>query len=89
VKRIFGPKKDEATWEWRRPHTEELYVLYSSPNIIRIIKSRSMRQAGHVARMEDERGTYTVLVGRHKGRRRRWEDNIKMDLQEVGSGGMD
>ena len=87
---IFGPKRDEVTGEWRRLHNEELNDLYSSPNIIRVIKSRRMRWAGHVARMGEGRGAYRVLVGRPEGRRpfgrprRRWEDNIKMDLQEVG-----
>jgi hypothetical protein len=79
--------------EWRRLHNEELNDLYSSPNIIRVIKSRRMRWAGHVARMGKGRGAYRVLVGRPEGRRplrrprRRWKDNIKMDLQEVGWGG--
>ena len=85
MRRIFGPKKDDVTREWRRIHTEELYALYSTPNIIRNIKSRSLRQLGQVARMEDRRDTGTVLVGRHEGRRRRWEEYIKLDLQEVGS----
>jgi hypothetical protein len=89
--RIFGPKGDEATGEWRRLHNQELYALYS-PNIIRMIKSRRMRWSGYVARMGDRRGACRVLVGRPEGRRplgrykRRWEDNIDMDLQEVGSG---
>jgi hypothetical protein len=89
---IFGPKRDEATGEWRRLHNEELNELYSSANIIRVIKSRRMRWAGHVARMGEKRGADRVLVGRREGRRslgrprRRWEDNIKMDLQEVGWG---
>jgi hypothetical protein len=60
--------------------------MYSSPNIIRVIKSRTMRWAGHVARMGEGRGAYRILVGRPEGRRRRWEDNIKMDLQEVRCG---
>jgi hypothetical protein len=90
--RIFGPKWDEATGEWRRLHNEELNDLYSSPNIIRVIKSRRMRWAGHVARVGEKRGAYRILVGRPQGRRplerprRRWEDNVKMDLQEVGWG---
>jgi hypothetical protein len=86
LRRIFGPKRDEVTGEWRRLHNEELYALYSSPNIIRVIKSRRLRWAGHVARMGERRGAYRALVGKPEGRRplerprRRWEDNIKMDL---------
>jgi hypothetical protein len=89
LRRIFGPKRDEATGEWRRLHNEELNDLYSSPNIIRVIKSRRMRLAGHVARMGEERGAYRILVGRPDGKRslgrprHRWEDNIKTDLREV------
>jgi hypothetical protein len=91
LRRIFGPKRDEVTGEWRRLHNEEHNDLYSSPNIIWVIKSRRM-WAGHVARMGEGRGAYRILVGRPEGRRplgrsrRRWE-NIKMDLQEVGWGG--
>jgi hypothetical protein len=90
LRRIFGTKRDEATGEWRRLHKEERNDLYSSPNIIRVIKSRRMRRVGHVARMGEKRGAYRILVGRPEGRRPldrprlRWEDNIKMDLQEVG-----
>jgi hypothetical protein len=62
LRRIFGPKRDEVTWEWRRLHNEELNDLYSSPNIIRVIKSRRMRWAGHVARMSEGRGAYRILV---------------------------
>jgi hypothetical protein len=93
LRRIFGPKRDGVTREWRRLHNEELNDLYSSPNIIRVIKSRRKRWAGHVASMGEGRGAYRVSVGRPEGRRplgrprRRWEDNIKMDLQEVGWGG--
>jgi hypothetical protein len=91
LRRIFGPKRDEVTGEWRRLHNKELHALYSSPNIIRVIKSRRLRWAGHVARMGERRGAYRALVGKPEGRRprRRWEDNIKMDLREVGWGGMD
>jgi hypothetical protein len=90
LRRIFGRKRDGVTGEWRRLHNEELNDLYSSPNIIRVIKSRRMRWARHVERMGENRGSYRILVGRPEGRlplgrpRRRWEDNIKMDLQEVG-----
>jgi hypothetical protein len=89
LRRIFGPKGDEATGKWRRLHNEELNDLYSSPNIIRAIKSSRMRWAGHVARMGEKRGAYRILVGRPEGRRplgtpkHRWEDNIKMDLRAV------
>jgi hypothetical protein len=89
VRRIFGPKKDEVTGKWRRLHNEELYDLYSSQNIIRVIKSRRMRLAGHVVCIGEKRGVYRVLVGKPEGKRlfgrprRRWEDNIKMDIQEV------
>jgi hypothetical protein len=92
LRRIFGPKRDEVTWEWRRLHNKELYTLYSSPNIIRVIKSRKLRWAGHVARIEARKGSYSVLVVKPEGGRplgsprRRWEDNIKMDLREVGWG---
>ena len=91
LRRIFGPKRDEVTGEWRKLHNEELKGLYS-PSIVRVIKSRSMRWAGHVARMWEGRGVYRVLVGKPVGKRplgrlwRRWEDNIRMDLQEVGLG---
>jgi hypothetical protein len=66
---IFGPKRDEAIGEWRRLHDEELNDLYSSPNVIRVIKSRRMRWTGHVARMGEKRGVYRILVGRPEGRR--------------------
>jgi hypothetical protein len=90
LRRIFGPKRDKVTGEWRRQHNEELNDLNSSPNIIRVIKSRRMRRAGHVARMGEKPVTYRILVGTPEGRRPlgrprcRWEDNIKMDLQEIG-----
>jgi hypothetical protein len=81
-----------VTGEWRKLHNEELNGLYSLPNIVRVIKSRRMRWAGHVARVGEERGVHRVLVGKPEGKspfgrpRRRWEDNIKMDVQEVGVG---
>jgi len=95
LRRIFGPRGDEVTGEWRRMHNEELNDLYSSPNIVRVIKSRRMRWVGHVVHMGEERGVYMVLVGKPEGRRllgrprHRWVDNIRMDLQEVGCGYMD
>jgi hypothetical protein len=90
LRRIFRPKRDEATGEWRRLHNEELNDLYSSPNIIGVIKSRRMKWAGHVAGMGEKRQAYRILVGRCEGRRplgrprHRWEDNIKMDIQGGG-----
>ena len=95
LRRIFDLRRDEVTGEWRRLHKEELNDLHSSPNIVRVIKSRRMRWAGHVARMGEERGVYRVLVGKPEGKRplgrprRRYVDNIRMDLQEVGCGYMD
>jgi len=89
LRRIFAPRREEVTGEWMRLHNEELNDLYSSPNIVRVIKSRRIRWAGHVARMGEERGVNRVLVGKPKGRRplgrprRRWVDNIRTDLQEV------
>ena len=94
-RRIFGPRSDEVTAEWRRLHNEELNDLYSSPNIVRVIKSRTMRWAGHVVHMGEEREVYRVLVGKLEGKRplgrprRRWVDNIRTDLQEVECGYMD
>jgi hypothetical protein len=95
LRRIFGPKRDEVTGEWRKLHNEELRDLYSSPSIIRIIKSRRMRWAGHVVRMGEKRNTYRLLVRKPEGKsplgrpRRRWVDNIRMDLGEVGWGDVD
>ena len=93
--KTFGPRRDEVTGEWRRLHNEDLNDLYCSPNIVRVIKSRRMRWAGHVAYMGEESGVYRVLVGKMEGRRplgrprRRWVDNIRMNIQEVGCGYMD
>jgi len=93
LRRIFGPKTDEVTEEWRKLHTEELNGLYCSPSIVWVIKSRIMRWAGHVARMGEKRGVCRVLVEKPTGKiplgrtKRRWEDNIKMDLHEVVYGG--
>jgi len=93
LRRIFGPKRGEVTREWRKLHNEELNDLYSSPNTVRAIKSR-IRWAGHVTRMGERRGLYRILVGKREAKRPlgkprcRWEDNIKMDLQEVGCGGI-
>jgi hypothetical protein len=92
VQKIFGPKRDEDG-SWRNLHNDELQSLYSSPNIVKVIKSRTMRWAGHVARMGEGRGVYGLLVGRPEGKRplerprRRCEDNIKMDLREIGING--
>jgi len=96
LRRIFGSKMDEVSGEWRKLHNEVLNDLYSSPVIVRVMNSRRIRWVGHVARMRERRGVYRrVLVGKPKGKRRigkprcRWEDNIKMDLQEVECGVMD
>jgi hypothetical protein len=92
LRRMFGSKRDEVTGEWRKLHNEELHILYSSPNIIRQIKSRRMRWAGHVARMGEERNVYRALMGKSEGKRplerprRRREDGIRMDLREIGWG---
>jgi len=95
LRRIFGPRRDEVTGDWRILHNEEINVLYSSPNIVRVIKLRRMRWAGHVARMDEKREVYRVLVRNPEGKRplgrprRRWVNNIRMDLQDVGCGYMD
>jgi len=95
LRRIFGPRRDEVTGEWRRLHNEELNDLYSLPNIVRVIRSGITSWAGHVARMGEESVVYRVLVGKPEGKRplgrprRRWVDNIRMDLQEVGCEYMD
>jgi len=92
LRRIFRPRREEVMGEWRRLRNEELNDLYSSPNIVRVIKSRRMRWAGHVARVGEERGVYRVLVGKPDGKRPlgrprlRWVYNIRTDLQEVGCG---
>jgi hypothetical protein len=95
LRRIFGPKRDEETGGWRKLHNEEFHNLCSSPSIIRIIKPRRMRWAGHVARMEEKRNAYNILAGKPEGKtplgrpRRRWVDNIQMDLREIGWDGVD
>jgi len=89
LRRTYDLKRDEVTGWWRKPHNEELNVLCSSPNNVRVIKSRRMRRAGHVARVGERRGVYRVLVGKSGRPRRRWENNFKMDLQEVVCGSMD
>jgi hypothetical protein len=86
LRRIFGPKRDEVTGGWRKLHNEELHNLYSSPNIIRMIKSRRMRWVGNEARMGKKRTAYKILVGKPERKkplrrpRHRWVDNVKMDL---------
>jgi hypothetical protein len=90
LRKIFGPKRDGVIGGWTKLHNEELHNLYSFPSIIRIIKSRRMRRAEHVARMGEKRNVYRLLVGKPEGKRplgrprRRWIDNIKMDLFEIG-----
>jgi hypothetical protein len=95
LRKIFGPKRDEVIGGWRKLHHEELHNLYSSPNIIRMMKSSRIRWSGHVARIGEKRSAYRILVGNPEGKRRlgkprrSWEDNIKKDLREIGWGGMD
>jgi hypothetical protein len=95
LRRIFGSRRDEVTGEWRKLHNEELNDLYCSTNIVRVIISRRMKWAVHIARMGEGRGVHRVFVEKPEGKRpierhrRRWEDNITMDLQEVGCEGMD
>jgi hypothetical protein len=90
VLRIFGPKRDEVTGGWRKLHNEALHSLYSSPSIIRMIKSRRMRWTGNVARMGEKRNAYRILAGKPEGKRplgrtiRRWVYNIKINLTEMG-----
>jgi hypothetical protein len=90
LRRIFGPKRDDVNGDWRKLHNGELHNLYSSPNIIRMMKSRKMRWAVHVARMSDKRNTYGILVGKPEGNRplgkprHKWVDNIKIDLRDIG-----
>jgi hypothetical protein len=86
LRRIFGPNRDEVTGGWRKLHNEELHGLYSSPSIVRVIKARRMRWAGHVARMGEVRGVYNIFIGRPEGRRplgrprRRWETTLRWIL---------
>jgi len=95
LRRIFGPRRDEVIGEWRKLHKKELNDMYSSPNVVRLRKSRSLRWVRHVARIGDRRGVYRVLVGKREGKRPPgrprcgWEYNIKMDLQVVACGSMD
>ena len=92
LRRVFGPERDVVTGEWRKLHNEECSDLYALPNIVWVVKLRRMRWVGHVAHVGEGRGVHRVLVGKPEGKRplgrprRRWEDNIKMDLQEVGEG---
>jgi hypothetical protein len=95
LRRVFGRKRDEVTGEWRKLHDEEINDLYYSHNIVRLIKSRRTKWPGHVARMGERRGAYGILVWKREGKRslgrprRRLEDNIKIDLQELVCGGKD
>jgi hypothetical protein len=95
LRKVFGPKRDEVTGDWRKLHNEKLHYLYSSPNIIRMIKSRRMRWTKHVAQMRETRNAYRIFVGKSEGKRplgrprRKWVDNIKIDLIEIGWVGVD
>jgi hypothetical protein len=95
LRRIFGPKRDEETGDWTKLHNEELHNLYSSTNIVIMMKSRTMRWAGHLERIREKRNAYRILVGKSEGKRLlgrprcRRVDNIKIDLREIGWGGMD
>ena len=95
LRRIFGPKRDVVAGGWRKLHNEELHNLYCCPSIIRMLKSRRMRWAGHVARTGEKRNTYRILVGKPERKRplarlrRRWVDNVKMDLRDIGWGGIE
>jgi hypothetical protein len=95
LRRIFGPKRDEVTGEWRKLHNEELRDLYSSPSVIRIIKTRRMRWAGHVTPKGGKRNAYRLLVGKPEGKmslgrpKYRWIGNVKVHLGEIGWGGVD
>jgi hypothetical protein len=92
LRRVFGPKRDGLTGEWRMLHNEMQNDLYSLPNIVRVVKSRRMGWAGQVVRVVEESGMHMMLVGKPEGKRplgsprRRWEDNIKMDVEEVEVG---
>jgi hypothetical protein len=94
LRTVFGPKRHNVTGEWRKLHNRELNNLYSSPNIARVIELRRMRWVAHVARIEKRKKVYRVLVGKPKGKgplgrpRHRWEDNVKMNIQEVGCAGI-
>jgi hypothetical protein len=95
LRRKFGPKRDDVTGGWRKLHNEEVNDVYFSPNIIQAVRSRRMRCTGHMAHAVERRGAYRVLVRRPEGKRplrrprRRWKNNIKLYLQEVGWGDMD
>jgi hypothetical protein len=95
LRRIFGPKRDKGAGEWRKLHSGELHIFYSSQNIIRHLKSRRLWWVGHMARMGEERKVYMVLVGMRKGKRplgklrHRWEDGIRKDLGEIGWRGVE